>query len=563
MKTLHPRIHAAILARRDRDDDLATLDEHDDRAVRPRLRQPLPVRAGRRALRRARGGRRRDDRRRRPVDAARGREELRARRAGLPARSSTSPCSPSCASTASSRSTRAPARGRGVRDDGRLRGGDRALVRATRAVPASSSTLAFEKVPDALVRREPAPAGRATTRRRGARRHLLSQVEQLQRQAALLQQPQRPLGRAPARCASSTLPALRDRQAREPVRRRARGDDRGGVRARARVRSRCRRTAASSCSTVRSAPSSARALAEQFVEVLLAPGYDDAGARRACTRSRARGSCSTASAAAYDRGERDYKRVLGGLLVQDRDRDVEDREGMDVVCGDPTEEDWGDLLFAWRVVQARRLERDRAREGPADDRDRRRPDEPRRRRPDRGREGARARPRPDRRGARVGRVLPVRRRPAARARRRRHGDHPAGRLEARRRGDRGGRERRRDDGASPAAAISGTESGDCQAARLRRRGRASTRPCSTSSATRRSSGSTGSRRDVRRDDPREARVPESGRLGQGSDRAGDDRGGRARGEAEARAGRSSSRPRATRASGSRSPPRSRATAASS
>ena len=62
----------------------------------------------------------------------------------------------------------------------------------------------------------------------------------------------------------------------------------------------------------------------------------------------------------------------------------------------PTEGGWGDLLFAWRVVQARRLERDRAREGPADDRDRRRPDEPRRRGADRAREGAGARPRPAR-----------------------------------------------------------------------------------------------------------------------------------------------------------------------
>src|ERR671939_2004451 len=31
VKTLHPRVHAAILARRDRDDDLATLDEHEIR----------------------------------------------------------------------------------------------------------------------------------------------------------------------------------------------------------------------------------------------------------------------------------------------------------------------------------------------------------------------------------------------------------------------------------------------------------------------------------------------------------------------------------------------------
>ena len=50
-------------------------------------------------------------------------------------------------------------------------------------------------------------------------------------------------------------------------------------------------------------------------------------------------------------GERDYRRVLGGLLVQDRDGDVEDREEMIVVCGDPGESDWGDLLFAWRVCK--------------------------------------------------------------------------------------------------------------------------------------------------------------------------------------------------------------------
>ena len=43
--------------------------------------------------------------------------------------------------------------------------------------------------------------------------------------------------------------------------------------------------------------------------------------------------------------------MLGGLLVQDRDGDVEDREGMKVVCGEPDRGDWGDLLFAWRVCK--------------------------------------------------------------------------------------------------------------------------------------------------------------------------------------------------------------------
>ena len=54
--------------------------------VRPRLREPLSVHAGRLAEGREGGGRGRDDRHRRPVDAARGGEELRPRGARLPSR---------------------------------------------------------------------------------------------------------------------------------------------------------------------------------------------------------------------------------------------------------------------------------------------------------------------------------------------------------------------------------------------------------------------------------------------------------------------------------------------
>jgi phosphoribosylaminoimidazolecarboxamide formyltransferase/IMP cyclohydrolase len=39
------------------------------------------------------------------------------------------------------------------------------------------------------------------------------------------------------------------------------------------------------------------------------------------------------------------------MLVQERDSDIEDRDGMEVVCGAPTEMAWGDLLFAWRVCK--------------------------------------------------------------------------------------------------------------------------------------------------------------------------------------------------------------------
>ena len=55
---------------------------------------------------------------------------------------------------------------------------------------------------------------------------------------------------------------------------------------------------------------------------------------------------------------------------------------------------WGDLLFAWRVCKHVLSNAIVLAQRPADDRHRRRPDEPRRRGADRGREGAGARPRP-------------------------------------------------------------------------------------------------------------------------------------------------------------------------
>ena len=100
-------------------------------------------------------------------------------------------------------------------------------------------------------------------------------------------------------------------------------------------------------------PVSARlgeALAERFVDVLLAPDYD-AAALEALQRKQAIRILRDKERRGFARGERDFKRVLGGVLVQDRDWDIEDREGMEVACGDPNEELWGDLLFAWRVCK--------------------------------------------------------------------------------------------------------------------------------------------------------------------------------------------------------------------
>jgi phosphoribosylaminoimidazolecarboxamide formyltransferase / IMP cyclohydrolase len=91
-------------------------------------------------------------------------------------------------------------------------------------------------------------------------------------------------------------------------------------------------------------------LAEQFVEVLFAPGFDPAALER-LTQKPATRILDDRERRLSNPGERDYTRVLGGLLVQERDSDVDDREGMDVVCGSPSEMAWGDLLFAWRVCK--------------------------------------------------------------------------------------------------------------------------------------------------------------------------------------------------------------------
>jgi phosphoribosylaminoimidazolecarboxamide formyltransferase / IMP cyclohydrolase len=91
-------------------------------------------------------------------------------------------------------------------------------------------------------------------------------------------------------------------------------------------------------------------LADQFVEVLFAPGYDQAALELLREKPATR-ILHDQERRLDNPGERDYTRVLGGLLVQERDWDVEDREGMQVVCGSPSEMAWGDLLFGWRVCK--------------------------------------------------------------------------------------------------------------------------------------------------------------------------------------------------------------------
>jgi phosphoribosylaminoimidazolecarboxamide formyltransferase/IMP cyclohydrolase len=91
-------------------------------------------------------------------------------------------------------------------------------------------------------------------------------------------------------------------------------------------------------------------LAEQFIELLFAPGYDPAALEKLKEKPATR-ILEDRERRLSNPGERDYRRVLGGLLVQERDWDVDDREGMQVIAGEPDELAWGDLLFAWRVCK--------------------------------------------------------------------------------------------------------------------------------------------------------------------------------------------------------------------
>ena len=108
----------------------------------------------------------------------------------------------------------------------------------------------------------------------------------------------------------------------------------------------------------------------------LAPAYDEEAAGSLREKPATRILLDT-ERRDVDRGEKDIKRVIGGVLIQDRDWDVENRDGMRVVCGDREREPLGRPALRLARLQARHLERDRDRQGPADPRDRGRAAEPR------------------------------------------------------------------------------------------------------------------------------------------------------------------------------------------
>jgi phosphoribosylaminoimidazolecarboxamide formyltransferase/IMP cyclohydrolase len=346
VKTLHPRIHAGILARRDHEDDLSTLDEHEIEpfdVVCVNL-YPFSSVAYRNDVS--------DEDTIELIDVG-GPSMLRA----------------AAKNYAHVAALCRPEQFEPVLDELRRLGDTTLETRrglaaeafaATAAYDAEiaawfvdrggfpeSLTISFEKVTDLAYGENPHQTA-AYYRERGARSHLLSRVDQLggrelsynnladlegaRRLSDDLPDPAAVIVKHGGPCGvaiGATIDEAWDRAlAADPV-------------------------SAFGCVAVLNRPVGAglgERIAGHFVEVLLAPSFDDDALVALRTKKQLR-ILADHERRADTQGERDYTRVLGGMLVQDRDADTEERATMDVVCGELDDTQWGDALFAWRVCR--------------------------------------------------------------------------------------------------------------------------------------------------------------------------------------------------------------------
>ncbi len=346
VKTLHPGIHAAILARRDHAEDAATLEAHEIRPfdlVCVNL-YPFSEVAGRFGVR--------------PEDAVEmidigGPSLLRG------AAKNFAHVAPICR----------PERYPSILEELRERGDVSLETRRTLAAEAFSTTAAYEtaiahwfadvdafpetlvtsfdKVMDLRYGENPHQRG-AYYAEQGARVHLLSRVEQLHgKELSLINLLDLSAARMLLR--EFALPACVIVKHANPC----------GVAVAGTIEEAYEHALASDpvsafgmvCAVNRPISAELGALlAERFVDVVFAPGYEDR-ALELLERKEAIRILNDRERRGLVAGERDFKRVLGGMLVQDRDWDIDDREGMEVACGDPDEATWGDLVFAWRVCK--------------------------------------------------------------------------------------------------------------------------------------------------------------------------------------------------------------------
>jgi len=346
VKTLHPRIHAGILARRDVDDDAETLAEHEIDPIDLVCVNLYPFAsvAGRRG--------------------ASEQEVVEMIDVGGPSMLRAAAKNFAHVAALSAPEQYEPVL-QELREHGEVRAETRrALARAAFATTAAYEAaiaswfaeteafaeqlvLAFTKVADLSYGENPHQAA-AYYAEAGARRHLLSQVEQLGgKDLSYNNLVDLEGGRRVLR--EFTLPAAVIVKHANPC----------GVAVAATIEDAWERALAADpvsafgCVALLNRPVTGALgarIAEHFVEVLHAPAYDEAAVTALRTKKALR-ILSDGERRAETPGERDFRRVLGGLLVQGRDADVQNRETMSVVCGSLTESQWGDLLFAWRVCK--------------------------------------------------------------------------------------------------------------------------------------------------------------------------------------------------------------------
>jgi phosphoribosylaminoimidazolecarboxamide formyltransferase/IMP cyclohydrolase len=95
----------------------------------------------------------------------------------------------------------------------------------------------------------------------------------------------------------------------------------------------------------------AERLHQHFIEVLIAPSYDD-DALAVLRQKEAIRILEATEQRRDDPGDRDLKRVRGGLLVQEPDLIDSDRESMQLATeSSPSGTQWDDLWFAWKVCK--------------------------------------------------------------------------------------------------------------------------------------------------------------------------------------------------------------------
>jgi phosphoribosylaminoimidazolecarboxamide formyltransferase/IMP cyclohydrolase len=95
----------------------------------------------------------------------------------------------------------------------------------------------------------------------------------------------------------------------------------------------------------------AELLVDQFIEVLFARGYGEGALDILSSKPNMR-ILDDRERRSPDMIEPNLRQVIGGMLVQDRDFDLEERTEMQVVTERrPSEAEWSELLFAWRVCK--------------------------------------------------------------------------------------------------------------------------------------------------------------------------------------------------------------------